>query len=1268
MRILEIYIPQNFDQQRDKQIWKFSRSGTYTVKSGYHVASNAATTPVTNASTSRVTAFTEEACKKFWKISIPAKIKWLIWKAANNALPTLQTLERRNIRHQLRCSRCESWHEDVEHRNTRVRQHDQQNISNLSEIEAGNGGSTQGQHQGVIIRVDGAFKQESRIGAAAWEILTNTGYHLTWGTETFYASSALHAEALACLRGLQSARTMGLQKGVLQTDNVSMAAIGNGSHQSLFLLKALIWMGEKVSSEFRLKKFAKQEQKPLDRISELSDDILISTLSLLTFENAARTSVLSKRWIDLWLSTSELSFDFAKIWKRIELARDSEYRRLIKRHRQKCVNWVNKVLLSHKATFLDVFRVRCYLNKFFAKDVDKWLQYVSTRRVKSLDLNFLRYDGVPSDVEWAYTFPHDILGLTYASAVCTTDSGENGINFDTRFGFNALRNLALKNVSVCGKVLEFFLHNCPFLESLAVECSYILERFEVCGPSIALKHLEITHCTKLDSLILCNANLVSLRFIGGRGMVLKNAPKLVDVIVDWSSFNLSVSESITCLSCSLSKLEVLTLKFRAEDIYYEEDANGALPCLTTLKQLIAIVWDLEDESLIAITAFIKASPNLEKFVLKSDRGIEVPKERRASRKGKALSLQHLKDVEFWGYSGRVSEVELVEYLLENAVALERIMIDPRDRPPTRCAGYDWPVAYPPVDNPKEDAIYRDIAKQQIQGLLPSHVKLKKGSTRVSDLQSEEIERIAAEIENSSVNKKGEVKENSKMATPTEVMGIQMHQSLSDGRSSGKRQNEAELHGRDLNAKRQLQWSEMMERDEKQGVWAKNDASKFKAPSGKLLFIPPKEVASQNIAQMQMEDVKSEAEYWESSIVCFVLFTTLNARDSVLNVNFYHFGSKSLIVKPWDVEKGINYDNVDYVPIWIRLYGLEVKFWNLNSLSRLVSAIGTPILVDDYTVRKKRVQFARILVEIKIAASVPDKLVFEDEKGNVKVQKIVYEWLPTRCTHCTEYGHLTDKCRLKLRKVEDKPKQPLSAWKKVEKKDEGRSNAEKIIVTDDNQRKPIVKRKDQSSCEGSLVKSIGQVANSLHEEGNLEKNKGDQSCEDETMKLKLKYPLKKLNRLQFADIVEKANREQVQLEVMQQKLSFDPGDVDLQIEERKLYHQDPKIWNKAALLKQVWQIASQKDALWIKWIHGVYIKSSSFWKVEAKCDASWQWKQLLKIRDQGKLGFAESSWLASNNDKYTVKSGYAWLTGNEVKARESQSIWSRMNVPKHSFIT
>ncbi|CAI9105853.1 OLC1v1004870C1 [Oldenlandia corymbosa var. corymbosa] len=419
----------------------------------------------------------------------------------------------------------------------------------------------------------------------------------------------------------------------------------------------------------------------------------------------------------------------------------------------------------------------------------------------------------------------------------------------------------------------------------------------------------------------------------------------------------------------------------------------------------------------------------------------------------------------------------------------------------------------------------------------------------------ELARFGDELQDSSVNSKEAVKEISNLTTPAEVKGSHMRQSPSVGHSSGKRQDEIELLGRDLTAKRQLQWSEMIEREEKQGVWAKNDTSKFKAPSGKLQFIPPKEVAGQNIVQMQMEDVKTKAEYWESSIACFVLgaHPPIGVMERYFQKLWGNLGiDKPLIVKASDVEKGINYNDVEYVPIWICLYGLEVKFWNLNSLSRLVSAIGTPILADDYTVRKERVQFARILVEMKIAANVPDKLVFEDEKGNVK--------------------------------------------------DEGRSNAAKTIATDDNQRNPILRRKDQSpggkpvvlqdfecglrdltqkgkmftwcnqrvgtkriyaKLDRALVNWINQYADSIATL--LMEGVSDHSPPE----VQFKVEMQKRSAFRFFNmwclstefhrtverswaenvegtyIVEKANREEMQLEVLQQNLSLDPGDVDLQ---------------------------------------------------------------------------------------------------------------------------
>ncbi|CAI9106377.1 OLC1v1005516C1 [Oldenlandia corymbosa var. corymbosa] len=109
---------------------------------------------------------------------------------------------------------------------------------------------------------------------------------------------------------------------------------------------------------------------------------------------------------------------------------------------------------------------------------------------------------------------------------------------------------------------------------------------------------------------------------------------------------------------------------------------------------------------------------------------------------------------------------------------------------------------------------------------------------------------------------------------------------------------------------------------------------------------------------------------------------------------------------------------------------------------------------------------------------------------------------TTPTEVTSIGHSSEQQQgevvllLKLRKEEDNPKQPVEIWKKVERKDEGRNNAAKTKATDDNQRNPIVRRKDQSSSEMSTVNSNGQPPTSFHEDGNLEKKKGVQSGEVE----------------------------------------------------------------------------------------------------------------------------------------------------------------------------
>ncbi|GJX77241.1 RNA-directed DNA polymerase, eukaryota, reverse transcriptase zinc-binding domain protein [Tanacetum coccineum] len=56
------------------------------------------------------------------------------------------------------------------------------------------------------------------------------------------------------------------------------------------------------------------------------------------------------------------------------------------------------------------------------------------------------------------------------------------------------------------------------------------------------------------------------------------------------------------------------------------------------------------------------------------------------------------------------------------------------------------------------------------------------------------------------------------------------------------------------------------------------------------------------------------------------------------------------------------------------------------------------------------------------------------------------------------------------------------------------------------------------------------------------------------------------------------------------------------------------WNQALLAKNIWNIATKKDNLWVKWVHSVKLRNKSIWEVSAAINDSWGWKNLLTIRD------------------------------------------------------
>lgn len=64
---------------------------------------------------------------------------------------------------------------------------------------------------------------------------------------------------------------------------------------------------------------------------------------------------------------------------------------------------------------------------------------------------------------------------------------------------------------------------------------------------------------------------------------------------------------------------------------------------------------------------------------------------------------------------------------------------------------------------------------------------------------------------------------------------------------------------------------------------------------------------------------------------------------------------------------------------------------------------------------------RVLVNVVIRDQVKQSAHYKNEFGRLITQKLVYEWLPVKCTNCNGYGHESAVCRRHVVKKEWRPK-------------------------------------------------------------------------------------------------------------------------------------------------------------------------------------------------------------------------------------------------------
>ncbi|XP_020263343.1 uncharacterized protein LOC109839325 [Asparagus officinalis] len=157
---------------------------------------------------------------------------------------------------------------------------------------------------------------------------------------------------------------------------------------------------------------------------------------------------------------------------------------------------------------------------------------------------------------------------------------------------------------------------------------------------------------------------------------------------------------------------------------------------------------------------------------------------------------------------------------------------------------------------------------------------------------------------------------------------------------------------------------------------------------------------------------------KQGLFLFDFHSEKSMRD-ILEAGPWFFGSRPLMLKPWNIETDLDRMQDFYYPMWIQLPNLRLNLRSSTGISKVASLIGKPISTDKLTATRQRLSYARVLIEVKLPLndSLPDQLTIKGPDGSSYVQPVIYEYKPKWCTICCKIGHDNEQCRrIKTKKM------------------------------------------------------------------------------------------------------------------------------------------------------------------------------------------------------------------------------------------------------------
>ncbi|KAJ0680381.1 putative F-box domain, leucine-rich repeat domain superfamily, F-box-like domain superfamily [Helianthus annuus] len=225
------------------------------------------------------------------------------------------------------------------------------------------------------------------------------------------------------------------------------------------------------------------ERMALDRISTLPQPILETVLSLLSTEEAARTSILSKEWRYRWTTIPNLEFTLRKRFSDQKSDEESVMKYMD-------VHDLHQVLLLRQGP---IHKLTLSMEGYWEDDdlfeFEQIILHLSRNHiVRKLELDASELESL------GYKLPISVFALHHLKEL---DLFSFTIELPSIFnGFGSLVKLNLTDVKLSTKTLRRLLSNCPSLESLHVD---IDESDDECTINELLKCLPVIEELSISS-------------------------------------------------------------------------------------------------------------------------------------------------------------------------------------------------------------------------------------------------------------------------------------------------------------------------------------------------------------------------------------------------------------------------------------------------------------------------------------------------------------------------------------------------------------------------------------------------------------------------------------------------------------------------------------------------------------------------------------------------------------------------------------------------